>query len=309
MDLVIRPYAPADRPLLRALFESPGIAEQFDIFVGDDALEQRMADPRMPESCIRLAFVDGEPAGLGFAWVIPGPPYAWASPRVGVHERFRRRGIGRRLLDAVIAAAHEVPVGAPLAEVSSTSWVPDPAAEGFAAALGWRHDRWFWLMERPRGGAPEPVWPAGVTPRVFDGSERALRDWNDAYNASFAAHYHYVPSTLDDARALMTGPGFRADAVLLAYRDGACVGFCRDEVHRDRGAVGSLGTGPAARGIGLGRALLRWGVRWLEADNALPVTLMVDGENENALGLYRSEGFEVTRRRKVWVHRFDGSPS
>jgi ribosomal protein S18 acetylase RimI-like enzyme len=30
------------------------------------------------------------------------------------------------------------------------------------------------------------------------------------------------------------------------------------------------------------------------------VTLLVDGENENALRLYRSEGFEVARTRAVF---------
>ncbi|MFI5371747.1 MAG: GNAT family N-acetyltransferase [Candidatus Eisenbacteria bacterium] len=306
MRAIIRPYTGADLETLRSLIESPGIATQLDIFIGRNALEQRLADPRLPESCIRLAFVDDEPAGFGFAWVLPGPPYAWTSPRIGVHERFRRRGIGRRLLEQVIEASRRVPAGEPPRELSAAAWVPDPAAEGFAAAIGWRHDRWFWLMERPRGATPEPVWPAGATVRVFDGSERAIVDWNEAYNRSFAEHYHYVPSSLDDARALVAGPGFRNEAVLLAHRDDRCVGFCRCEIHHDRGEIGTLGVTPEARGIGLGRALLRRGVRWLEADNAMPVTLMVDGENESALGLYRSEGFEVTRTRRVWVKPLDG---
>ncbi|TMQ68516.1 MAG: GNAT family N-acetyltransferase [Candidatus Eisenbacteria bacterium] len=55
-----------------------------------------------------------------------------------------------------------------------------------------------------------------------------------------------------------------------------------------------------ARGIGLGRALLRWAVGWLERKEAPRAWLMVDGDNESALRLYRSEGFEVTRTRHVW---------
>ena len=64
---------------------------------------------------------------------------------------------------------------------------------------------------------------------------------------------------------------------------------------------------PAARGIGLGRALLRWGVAWLERESALPVTLMVDGANEGALALYRSEGFAVTRTRRAWARPGNGT--
>ena len=46
------------------------------------------------------------------------------------------------------------------------------------SSLGYRHDRWFWLMRRERGAAPpEPVWPAGVTVRVFDSSDAMLADY------------------------------------------------------------------------------------------------------------------------------------
>ena len=88
--------------------------------------------------------------------------------------------------------------------------------------------------------------------------------------------------------------------LMLAYRDGRCVGFCRNERHATRGEIGVLGTTHDARGIGLGRALLRWGVGWLEAHVPGPVTLLVDGDNEGALALYKSEGFEVSRTRRIW---------
>ncbi len=58
---------------------------------------------------------------------------------------------------------------------------------------------------------------------------------------------------------------------------------------------------PEWRGRGLGRALLHWGVTWLQARTQDPVTLMVEGENESALTLYRDTGFAVTRTRGLWV--------
>src|ERR1051325_7423145 len=112
---------------------------------------------------------------------------------------------------------------------------------------------------------------------------------------------------LEHAHKLVESPGFRADGVLLAYRQGRVAGFCRNELHATRGEVGTLGTVPAARGIGLGRALLRWGVGWLERESTLPVTLMVDGANDGALALYRSEGFAVTRTRHAWMRPGGGA--
>jgi mycothiol synthase len=162
-------------------------------------------------------------------------------------------------------------------------------------------------MERPRAASPAPGWPPGVTIRTYDGSEPMLVDWNDAYNDSFAEHWRFVPGELENTRAITKAPGFRPDGLVLAYRDGRCVGYCRNDVHESRGEVSLIGTVKAARGIGLGRALLRWGVDWVERHTAKPVTLMVDGENENALRLYRSEGFDVVNTRRVWSRDFAGA--
>ena len=67
------------------------------------------------------------------------------------------------------------------------------------------------------------------------------------------------------------------------------------------GEIAVLGTVPEARRIGLGRALLRWGVAWLEIHDAPRITLLVDGDNEQALVLYLSEEFHVARTREVWA--------
>src|SRR3989442_1693142 len=129
-----------------------------------------------------------------------------------------------------------------------------------------------------------PDWPTGIEARPFDSSPRAFQDWNDVYNASFARHYHFVPSTVELCRGVAAAPGFNADGLLLAYHGADCVGFCRDEVHATSGEVAALGVTPFWQGRGLGRALLRWGAQSLARAGALPLTLTVDGENEGALG-------------------------
>ncbi len=298
MAATIRTYTPHDLGTLQALVEAEGIAEQYDKFAGPGGAERMLADTWAPAAGVRLAFVDGEVAGFAYAILLPGPPSPWAVLRGGVLPKFRRQGIGRALHDEVVAW---LGTGQPLRELAMSAWQPDSGAEGLAASLGYQHDRWLWRMDRPRGPLPEPVWPAGVSVRTLDGSDAMLADWNDAYNDSFAEHHRYVASPLEHVHELANAPGFRADGVLLAYRDGQVAGFCRNELHATRGEVGTLGTMRAARGIGLGRALLRWGVAWLQRENTLPVTLLVDGGNEGALALYKSEGFVVTRTRRTWA--------
>lgn len=308
MNVHIRPFSPDDREPLRAALHEPAIAPHFDKFLGPEGLEHKLHDRRLVREGIRIAEVDGEFAGFGVPWVLPQADEVWTMLRVGVRERFRRRGIGTRLAESLlefVRAGAAAGGGARRLDVAGSAWMPNEASERMAAKLGFAHERWFWLMERPRGGAPEPVWPAGIEVRSFDHSDAMFADWTAAYNDSFAEHYRFVVANEETGRILAADPTFAPGGLLLAYRDGRCVGFCRNERHATRGEIGTLGTTHDARGIGLGRALLRWGVRWLEANAAGPVTLLVDGDNEGALALYRSEGFEISRTRRIWGRRVE----
>jgi len=285
---------------LRALARDPSLAHEFAQLQTDPGFDDMMGDPLLPPELRWIAIVDGVPAGFAFSFLAHTHGGAFAMVRIGVVERFRRRGIGTALLERAHTELHAVRDAHGLYELSLSAWQPNPGAENFAARHGFRHARNFWRMERPLGPVAKPQWPAGIVMRTFDGSERALADFNDAYNRAFSNHYHYVRSTVEEARVVTRQRHFRPDGVALAYRGDACVGFCRNARYGEPGEVAVIGTVPEARGIGLGRALLRWGIAWLQDDFARPLYLMVDGENESALTLYRSEGFQVALTRLHW---------
>jgi mycothiol synthase len=301
MLIEVRPYAAADLERLRSITADPSLTLELETIQGPGGLEQSLADPfHRPEAHV-IGFADGEPAGFAAAFVLPSREELWAIFRMGVVERHRRRGLASALLEASAAALDRYEPG--LHEVCLSAWTPNEAAEAFAARHGFAPARTFWLMDRPRGAVMPVEWPAGIETRDFDGSDRAYQDWSDLYNISFAEHYHSVVTTPDDCRKIMARPSSDPTALILAYRDGRCVGFCRNDRFATRGEIGVLGVDPMARGIGLGRALLRWGVAWLESRDVPRVTLIVDGQNENALRLYRAEGFEIVRTREVWTRR------
>jgi mycothiol synthase len=302
MNVQLTPWTDSDNDLVRALAGDASLVPQFDKLQGAGRLERWLGDPLCDVPMRFIARADGEPAGFAYAFLLRGAAPPWAMLRIAVSARFRRRGIGSRLFDAQLAQLGErMPE---CRELSMSAYEPCAEAAGFAARHDFRVVRHFWLMERPVEGLGEPEWPDGIEVRAFDGSAQAVKDWNDVYNASFARHYHFVPSTMDLCRALVEAPGFDANGLLLAYHGMECVGFCRDEVHANSGEVGALGVRPSWQGRGLGRALLRWGAHWLVRGGALPITLVVDGDNESALGLYRTEGFEVVKTRPVWSRPF-----
>ena len=302
MHAKIRDYTPADLESLRALISAPGMAAQFDKYQGEHGAERMLGDPYLHPGAVKMVFEDDEAAGFAITYLLPHGDASFAMNRIGVRESSRRKGLATALL-AVAEHWALTQSHAPVAELAASAWAPEPAADALAARHGYVHDRWFWLMERPRGTAPEPRWPDGVTMRSWDGSVTMLDDAVAAYNHSFAEHYHFVRGSRDSLERIMTRGGAAPGQLCVAYRGGVAAGFCRCERFGPRGEIAVLGTTRAARGLGLGRALLHWGVRWLEANTATPVTLLVDGENENALTLYKSEGFAVTRTRRVWVKR------
>src|SRR5215472_6857837 len=281
MPIIVRPYRPDDRAALQAVLQAPEILQQLDMYAGDDGAERLLGDPYTPADGVRLAYVDGEVAGFGCAILLPATE-PWTMLRGGVLPRFQRRGVGLALHDELSTYVRRQARMPGVRVQLVAAWEPLEPATAWAARLGYGHDRWFWLMRRERHGTPPaPQWPDGVTVRTYDGSDAMSADWNVAYNTSFAENYRFVPNPLSRVADMTKKPGFRPDGLLLAYRGGQVAGFCRNELFATRGEIGTLGTVPAARGIGLGRALLRWGVDWLERESPHPVTLHVAGNTEN----------------------------
>ena len=296
-------FRPEHLDALRKVVAEPSLSGEFGWLVASGELKSPLDHPHLDREGVWLAFDGGRPVAFCMLMLWPSNRGYWSMIRLGVIESHRRRGIGHALLERVDRRLAELPPGRRPREVCISAWQPNPAADAFVERHGFAPARWFWSMERPRAAVADVVWPAGISVRPFDGGADALRDWNDCYNDAFAENYLTMSSTVEDCRAITRLDHFRPDGLLLAYRNGDCVGFCRNAIYPDFGEIDVLGVAGAARGIGLGRALLRWGVSWLESREVPHVRLMVDAENDTALQLYRSEGFATVRTRRAWARR------
>jgi len=298
MSLALESWSEHAQARLGALATHPTLQPEFDFLLGL-GLARIMGDAFNRVDCRLLATLDGEDAGFGFAFLVPTAEGPFAAFRIGVLERFRRRGVGRALLAAMRASVAQV---APeIRELELAANLPNPVAEAFAAHHGYVPSRRYWLMERPGFDVPEPRWPDGAAIRPFDGGDQDVRLWVDLVNVSWRQHHHPILATVPDMRRYLDGGTFDPAGMFFALRGDEPVGFVRCALHETRGEVAVLGVAPGARGLGLGRALLRHGGRWLLEHGAARVTLSVDGENERALGLYRGEHYEVVRTRQLWT--------
>ena len=302
MPLEIRHATADDAPVIHALVTDPTMREHFDRLQTVDRVRHDLTDPLVAQALTHVAFLDGRPAGFvaGYA-VCPEDRPGWVFLRLGVAGAARRRGAGRALLSRVARIAREEGIVGPGGDLLLPMEDHSDSGRAFAERLGFRIERWFYRMHRAPGPVAAPVWPDGVEVRTFDGSDAALSDWNAIYTESFAAHYRPIPSTPELCRRFAAAPDFLADGLALAYLHDRCVGFCRNETQGDMGVIGLLGVATAARRTGLGRALLRWGIAYFAAPRWSGVGLGVDGANESATELYRTEGFVVDRRRQIWA--------
>ena len=160
-------------------------------------------------------------------------------------------------------------------------------------------------LERPgtATGLPTAAWPTGISAVPFrpDVDDEELHRMIYAFWTDVPGHTH---RPLDEWRNLfLQGSWFDPDLVVLARSDdgeGPIVGCALARTFTgDVGWISQLGVAPTARGRGLGRALLVEAGRRLSTREPRIIGLGVEAENANALGLYRSVGFEVVRE---WVH-------
>jgi mycothiol synthase len=230
------------------------------------------------------------------------------TPRVDaltVHPAFRRRGHGRRLVEA----ARELVARQGLDELSLWGDRTRPDAAAFIDALGavYRSSLWQFVLPGDRDVAL-PEFPADVTVRpVRPGVD------DDRYvsliNRAFEDHPSPLSWPIEYIREIHARADFDPSGVLLVAprpEPDRLIGFCRtlelpgDEGRR-RGEIGIIGLIPEWRGRGLGRQLLRWGVRHLRSLGLDEVELSVEARNERALELYRQEGFGAAVEWPHWV--------
>ena len=298
MSIAIRSWNANEVEPLRSLASHPSLQREFEMLQGH-GLEQRLADAWNPEPLRFLASLDGRDAGFAYSFVVPMLDGVRAMARIGVVDGARRRGLGRALLESTLAALPGV--SPECRSVGLVATLPNADAAAFANRVGFVPVRRFWLMEREPSSIPEPALPAGVRVEGYGGIGDIAR-WVKVFNCAWLEHWHAVLATEPDFRRQIESGAIAPEGMFLASDETGDVGFVRLALHEGRGEIAVLGVVPEWRRRGLGRALLQFGGRWLIEHGARRVTLLVDGENERALALYRNEYYEVVETRQFWEH-------
>ena len=128
-------------------------------------------------------------------------------------------------------------------------------------------------------------------------------------DSRFYADGHFDSARCDDLFAHWIERSCRgwADHVLVFDAAGHAAGYVTLHARGERAEIGLVGVHEHARGRGGASALLADARRWCASRALTPVTVVTQGGNRGALGLYQAAGFDVTHI-EVWYHRWFPSP-
>ena len=210
-----------------------------------------------------------------------------------VAPRARGRGVGRALLDEILALAAEN-------DADPALWAHGdlPAARALATAGGLEVRRELWQMSLEFADAqpPSTQTPDGVVVRPFvTGQDEDA--WLRVNARAFVHHPEQGRMTRHDLEMREAEPWFCADDLLLAEQDGRLLAsvWMKVEPGSDTGELYVLGVDPGAQGRGLGRLLTALTIEHLLTKGLERVLLYASPTDAAAVRTYRSAGFVTSR--------------
>lgn len=245
-----------------------------------------------------LATVAGHPAG--YAGLLVDDVGAGASAELVVSAHHRRHGIGGRLLDVVESTARDRGVE----RLRIWSRDEDATNRRFASARGYDLHRRLDILGRADDPVPPDAAPEGIDIRPqAPGADDAeiIRVLNSAFPDM---QRPWNPERLEVRREL---DWYDPAGVFVAAEGDRLLGLHWTKQRGDGvGEVHIMAIADEGQGKGLGRALLRAGLRHLYASGDHEVILWMDAANTPARGLYESEGFAYRYSDAAYARVLDG---
>ncbi|MCU1457797.1 MAG: Acetyltransferase [Actinomycetia bacterium] len=291
---VVESDAPSPSELLaiQALVDAATAADHTSALSDDHRLALRRGDPA---EGTRLVARDGREV-VGFAQLLRGNDVR--SLELVVDPDHRALVVDDALTEAALQRAAAWGPGRVRMLVAAVRSEDDARL----ARFGFEPERDVLQLRVPLPLHVEARWPAGVELRTFEpGVDEDA--WLTVNNRAFATHPEqggWVRATLD---AHMAEPWFDPKGFLMAFDHQGLAGFCWTKIHADEGLgeIYVIGVDPGRQGLGLGRALVVAGLQHMAELDVPTGMLYVEGDNDAALGLYRSLGFTEHQRDRWYI--------
>lgn len=315
-EISIRNYRRDDLPSLVTLINEADAHDKLERATTLQEMEHEMGFPTLnPETDCFLAWAGERLVGYADMYVQRGDPkmdkeisiYCWGL----VHPQWRRRGLGRRLLESAYRRAEEYLAEIEVATVNFHSNTRDVEEDRKALyeGFGMKPVRYSVDLARPvNGNLPPVAVPEGYRLRTFDPERDAETAWR-VDNTAFRDHWGHAENKFEEFLHWIKMPHMRPELWFLAEEEatGEVVGLGLNVIDpdwiaqtgRQEGYLESLAVLREHRKRGLGTALISKSLHALRDAGMESAHLHADSENlSGAMRLYEDVGFRV---RKTYV--------
>jgi ribosomal protein S18 acetylase RimI-like enzyme len=215
---------------------------------------------------------------------------------LAVHPARRRRGIGRRLLDAAVQACRAQGI----AEVLLVCEAASRSGRAFVATTGatYRNAEYRLRLVRAPDAGPPPASGSPATVRDLRLQPAGPADLEILASLTAGSFGHAVEAERLRLAADLVRPTHR---FFIARDRGRPVGSLGIVAAGPRVYIIAMGVAPDHRGQGYGRAMLETILTTLLAEGQTEIFIEVDAGNVAALSLYRSCGFRETARYEFFT--------
>ena len=293
--ITIRNYRPSDFDNYILLHTE---TEQFDQSVrhiSPQTLVEFLGRPNYcPETDLFVAEADGKI--VGFISLFPERKIGRALLDCMVHPRHRRKSVAKKLFSRALHRAKEMGVKVVQIDIPKTN----VAAISLVSRLGFQFIRRFLELKLDFYNIQLPDVKHGVFKirELRPGEENKL---TEIQNLSFIGTWGYNPNTTEEIIYRINMSDCSPEDVIVAHKGDKFVGYCWTTINAEenvtkrenKGKVHMMGVDPDYQNRGIGKQILLAGLAHLVNKSIETVELTADSENQAALSIYDSIGFEV----------------
>lgn len=260
-----------------------------------------------------IAELDGKPVGRVNAYVDKKRKEKKGFLRsLGVVPKFRRKGVGRRLVEKAIESLKE----RGMESVEGWARKDKVACKSLLESVGFRLIRVFSTMRRDLDVIPYNI-GENKKPKMrkMENSMEDIKLLNWLSNETFKEHFNFRPQTVEETKFWVTNkPWCDITDIFFSYLHDKPVGYVEAGIdskfieHKGikRGWIMSIGVLKPNRTRGIGRALMQWGVEFLKSKGMTDVELGVDDSNPTkAIELYKKVGFKVVHKDLTYLKKIN----
>lgn len=299
---VVRPFRPEeDLAALVALHNTVELAEGREASVAVEQMEKAVTRPNVYRWVVPAPEENGKLAGYGVLF------YQTAERCYGdakVHPAWRRRGLGRLLIDELVAKATQLGTRYLAIDVAAAN--QDALRFLLSQGFRFRGDTWA-LLASPEVALPPPDWPDGYSVRPYAevGDLSVLTALCNRTFGDLWGHWENTPGMVDEARMADILDNFDPNGIFIVFdRAGHAVAQCRslasaggDTPH----VLDQPGVVPEQRAAGLHAPLALTAAHWLRSQGRQPVRLESWGDAAETVAIYQALGFVLSEHEVSYV--------